>query len=210
MIMKKILLVFVCALFISYQSNAQAGFRIGLKGGLNFANLNVDESAGEAYESRTGYHIGAFATIKVSKLAIQPEIIYSVQGSDYSLEIPSVTNISDVRQDFSYLNIPVIAKLYLIGGLNLQAGPQFGFLLSAKSEDDIIEELTQTDDLKESLKGSDVSIGLGAGWDLPFGLTVDARYNLGLTDVSDRSGAEETRNQVFQVSVGYRLISLGK
>ncbi|MEM8569096.1 MAG: porin family protein [Bacteroidota bacterium] len=208
--MKKILLVFVCALFISFQSNAQAGFRLGLKGGLNFANLNIDEGAGEAYDSRTGYHIGAFATIKLAKLAIQPEIIYSVQGSNYSFEIPGFTSFDDVRQDFSYLNIPVMVKLYLIGGLNLQAGPQFGFLLGAESEDDIIEDLTETDDLKDTLKGSDVSIGLGAGWDLPFGLTVDARYNLGLTDVNDTSVREEARNQVFQLSVGYRLINLGK
>ncbi|TRX59573.1 PorT family protein [Fulvivirga sp. M361] len=200
--MKKLtLLTIVLLVGIVVQSNAQAGFRLGLKGGLNFANIDTDTDA----SSRTGYHVGAFATIKVSKFAIQPELIYSSQGAEFEF-----SGVEDAKSNFNYLNIPVLLKLYLIGGLNLQLGPQFGFLLNAESDNDVLEELAQTSDLKDAYKGSDVSLGIGAGIDLPFGLTADARYNLGLSEIDDNVALASQKNQVFQLSIGYRFISLGK
>src|SRR5262245_27645315 len=52
---------------------AQASVSLGLKAGLNFANVNTS-SISETYNSRTGYHAGAFVNIKLTKLAIVPEI----------------------------------------------------------------------------------------------------------------------------------------
>lgn len=207
--MKKILLLSVfCLTGFIYQANAQAGLRVGIKGGLNFANVDTDISA----DSRTGFHAGAFATIKIAKFAIQPELVYSSQGSELRFE-----GFEKTKSNFNYLNVPVLLKLYLIGGLNLQIGPQFGFLLGANSEDDIAEqainEISNSEDisdLKDAFNGSDVSLGLGAGIDLPFGLTADARYNLGLSEIDDSEALGATRNQVFQISLGYRLINLGK
>ena len=200
--MKKLtLLTIVLLVGIVVQSNAQAGFRLGLKGGLNFANIDTDTDA----SSRTGYHVGAFATIKVSKFAIQPELIYSSQGAEFEF-----SGLEDAKSNFNYLNIPVLLKLYLIGGLNLQLGPQFGFLLNAESDNNVLEEFVETSDLKDAYKGSDVSLGLGAGIDLPFGLTADARYNLGLSEIDDNAALASQKNQVFQLSIGYRFISLGK
>jgi hypothetical protein len=55
---------------------------------------------------------------------------------------------------------------------------------------------------------------VGAGWDLPFGLTIDARYNFGLSDIkvqpSNSTQPIALKNKVLQVSVGYKLIKLGK
>ncbi len=201
--MKRILLLSIfCSVGFIYQSQAQAGFRLGVKGGLNFANVDRDIST----DSRTGFHAGAFATIKLSKLAIQPELIYSAQGADLDFG----GGFGELESRFNYLNIPILLKLYLLAGLNLQLGPQFGFLLSGDQE--FVDEFGEIidGDASDFINGSDVSLGIGAGWDLPFGLTVDARYNLGLSDVNDVSGGDEVRNQVFQVSLGYRLITLGK
>jgi hypothetical protein len=93
-------------------------------------------------------------------------------------------------------------KLYTIAGINLQVGPQFGFLSRAEFDDK---------DIKSSVKNSDVRLALGAGWDLPFGLKIDARYNLGLTKIDDDPARfSNVKNQVFQVSVGYTLFKLGK
>ena len=207
--MKRILLLLIfCSVGFIYQSHAQAGFRLGVKGGLNFANVDTDISA----DSRTGFHAGAFATIKISKLAIQPELIYSSQGAELQFQ-----GFEEARSNFNYLNVPILLKLYLIGGLNLQLGPQFGFLLGANSEDDIAEqainEISNAEDisdLRDAFNGSDVSLGIGAGIDLPFGLTADARYNLGLSEIDDSEALGATRNQVFQLSLGYRLITFGK
>lgn len=173
---------------------AQAQVSVGIKGGLNFANLDVSDIAG-TYDNRTGYHLGAFTQFKFEKFAIQPEIIYSEQGSE--VKDP---NLGNFESNFSYVNIPIILKLYTIGGLNLQAGPQFGFLTSAKWGDESI---------KDELKGSDFSVGLGVGWDAPFGLSLDARYNLGISDVSDVAAAQ-IKNQVWQISAGFKILKFGK
>ncbi len=199
--MKKAILILICSVVFTGFANGQAGFRLGLKGGLNFANLDTDSDL----DSRTGFHAGAFATIKISKIAIQPEMIFSQQGAQFSV------NSFDLESNFSYLNVPVMLKFYLIGGLNVQVGPQFGFLLSGDQETvDIFSGEVTEEDAKDFIKGSDVSVGLGAGWDLPFGLTFDARYNLGISDVNDVESSGEIKNQVFQISVGYRFIELGK
>ncbi len=90
----------------------------------------------------------------------------------------------------------MLIKLYTIAGINLQAGPQFGFLSRAEIDDQ---------NVKDSFKKSDISLALGAGWDLPFGLTVDARYNLGLSKIDDTATADKIKNQVWQISVGDKI-----
>ena len=190
----KSIFLLCAALVVSGSAFSQAQFSVGLKGGLNFANLDVSSLQG-TYESRTGYHLGAFSLIKFAKFGIQPEIIYSEQGA--KVKSP---NTSSLESNFSYVNIPIILKLYTIGGLNLQVGPQFGFLTSAEVDGD---------NVKDQLKSSDFSVGLGVGWDAPFGLSLDARYNLGVSDVSDMAAAE-IKNQVWQISAGFKLFKLGK
>jgi hypothetical protein len=108
--------------------------------------------------------------------------------------------LGNVDFNTSYVTIPVMVKLYLLAGLNIQAGPQFGLL--TKAEYDGV-------DIKDELKGSDISANIGLGWDLPFGLTVDARYNLGLSDISDNPGFGELKSRVIQISVGYKIFKFG-
>lgn len=178
-------------LLMAASAVAQAQFSVGIKGGLNFSNLDVSDIAG-TYDSRTGYHLGAFAQFKFTRFAIQPEFIYSEQGA--KVKDP---NLGNFESNFTYLNIPIMLKLYLGGGLNLQAGPQFGFLTSAKRGGS---------NVKDQLKNSDFSAGLGVGWDSPFGLSLDARYNLGISDVSDEAAAE-IKNQVWQISAGFKILN---
>lgn len=200
--MKKITILLFAILAITTASFAQAQIALGIKGGLNFANIDVSSSSA-AYNSRTGYHAGAFLLIKLSKIGIQPEIIFSRQGTSYK---PVNGTSLDARYD--YVNIPIILKLYTVAGINLQVGPQFGFLAGA-AQDVVINGATVSQDVKSSLKGSDISLALGLGWDLPFGLTIDGRYNLGLSNNND-SGSSNIKNQVIQISAGFKLFKFGK
>ena len=206
--MKKIIITLFFA-SISLYSFSQTQFAIGIKAGPNFASIDTDASAAQNYENRTGWHAGAFLLIRGEKIGFQPEVIFSQQGSEfkYSSSQPSL------EQNFSYVNIPLIFKLYTVAGLNLQVGPQIGFLTSAEREDYASGQsgpITEQD-IKDDMKKVDFSLGLGVGWDLPFGLTLDGRYNWGLTDNDDgattNSGAPigEIKNQVWQISVGYKL-----
>jgi hypothetical protein len=219
MTMKKNNLFVLALVLMGTTAFSQIRFDVGLKGGLNFASVNTGATVAQNYSNRTGYHFGAYAMVKFTKFAIQPEIVFSRQGQTFTT--PSASNL---EASFDYINIPIILKFYLIGGLNLQAGPQFGFLSSAKG--DLINKLNNTQlagqDLSNFVNSSDVSIGAGLGWDFPFGLNVNARYNIGLSDVNKYTGntipgnltsslgTSESKNQVFQFSLGYRLIKLGK
>ena len=204
--MKQVKSIVVIVSFFLLTMGAQAqSISIGLKGGLNFANISVSQSAGENYNNRTGYHFGAFTLIKLSKIGIQPEILFSKQGSTVSI------NGQDFNQNFDYVNIPVILKLYTVAGLNLQIGPQVGFLAGGTTETLDIQANKISGNASDFIKSNDISVALGLGWDLPFGLSVDGRYNLGISDNNKISGSSSTvKNQVIQVSVGYKIFKLGK
>ncbi len=200
--MKKLLTVILVigSLIIAEESFAQAGIRLGVKGGLNFADYKTEFNS----DGSTGYHFGAFATIKATKIAVQPEVLFSTQSAEI--------DFATARQEFksSYVNVPVLVKFYLVQGLNIYAGPQLGFATLQEATD-----LTNNnkEDLKSELRDTDMSAVFGLGVDLPFGLGIEARYNLGLSDISDEydwdintTGNEELKNQVFQVSLSYALI----
>jgi len=200
--MKKINLIILIAglLLASSGAFAQGEFAIGIKGGLNFANINTS-SAQATYDSRTGYNAGAFLLLKFGKIGIQPEVLFSSQGSKVHYNFSN-----SVDQNFSYVNIPVIVKLYTVAGINLQIGPQFGFL----TNDPVVKDPNTNQDISNAYKKSDVSAALGVGWDLPFGLTIDGRYNLGLTKINNAAAVSDTKNQVWQVSLGYKIFKIGK
>jgi hypothetical protein len=200
--MKKIL-VFSFIIASVTTAFSQAQLALGIKGGLNFANIDAS-SVGAAYNSRTGYHGGAFFLVKLSKIGIQPEILFSKQGSSIS------TSGQNLNANYDYINIPVILKLYTVAGINLQVGPQIGFVSSA-NQDKITPNGIQNVDIKSLLKSNDFSVALGLGWDAPFGLTFDGRYNLGVSDNNnDPSTTGTIKNQVIQISLGYKLFKFGK
>ncbi len=45
---------------------------------------------------------------------------------------------------------------------------------------------------------------------MPFGLTIDTRYNLGVSKLNDTSGSGDVKNRVFQVSVGLQALQVWK
>jgi hypothetical protein len=190
------------------QAYSQAEVALGIKAGPNFSTIDTKASAGTNYKNRAGFHGGAFLLIKAAKFGVQPEIIFSQQGSKVEI------NSKDLESNFSYMNIPIILKLYTIAGINIQAGPQFGFVMSGEAPvQQTLGGAATVEDVKERMKKSDFTVALGLGWDLPFGLTIDARYNLGLSKIYDDAPPQQTedaKNQVFQFSLGYKLIKFGK
>jgi hypothetical protein len=204
--MKKLVFLFCCAFLSATMSFGQAEVAIGIKGGLNFANINGDQSLGSTYNSRTGYHFGAFTLFKFGKVGIQPEVLFSKQGTKYTV------NTGNVDANFNYINIPVLLKLYAVGGLNLQVGPQIGFVTGGDVKSTLSNGTSSTQNAKDLVNGSDWSVAMGLGWDIPFGLSLAARYNLGVSsnNINYYGSTSTFKNQVFQVSVGFNLIKIGK
>ncbi len=190
--------IFYLALLTSGLLNAQ-DVAFGLKGGLNLANLDVKDPEG-SYNSRTGYHAGVFLRGKFSKIAIQPELLLFTQGTD-----ATNTTFGEYKDSFTYLSVPLMLKYYPVLGLNIQVGPQFGFLLDGERKYEGVLGQGSTD-IKDYYDNSDVSVSVGAGWDFKFGLSLDARYNLGVKDINNAAAGEEAKSKVFLVSLGWNFL----
>ena len=181
-------------IFVSIIAFSQASVSIGLKGGLNRSGGFSDV---DNLNSINSYHVGVYGLIKISKIGIQPEILFSKQGA----ELSSANNF--VREvDLSYVTVPVMIKFYLPLGINIQAGPQFGFLVN-----DIITDDT-TVALEENFKKTDINGAVGLGWDLPFGLQISGRYLIGLSDIAT-SPDYDFRSSTLQIAIGYSFFKLG-
>lgn len=184
--MKKILLAAVMFIATSAAVNAQF-VQIGVKAGVNFANqtggsdfngISVDK------EGITSYHAGLVAELKLlEKFSIQPELLYTTQGATYK------NAISEFKNEMGYIAIPVMAKIYMTKSLSLELGPQASFLVSNKKEFDAADPKT-----------FDFSLNAGLGLKVVGGLFVQARYGIGLTEISKEA---DFKNSVFQLSAGY-------
>ena len=186
--MKKIS-IFVLALVASATLFAQ-GPKYGIKAGLNLSRLTGPVDT----DWRPGFHAGFLSHIHVTPaFSLQPEVVYSSQGAKY----PYNEN-QDLKRKLDYINIPVLLQYNFDNGFRLQGGPQIGFLVSAKDKVGDVTLNSSTDPYKTI----DFSIPLGISYLSYSGLGVDARYNLGITNVIDGSPAN-VRNSVIQLGVFY-------
>lgn len=166
---------------------------IGIKAGLNL--YNIKNSNDSKYDMKPGLHAGLLGHIHVNKnFAIQPELLFSAQGAKYK------TSGVDTKLNLNYLNVPIMLQYMFDNGFRLEAGPQLGLLLTAKADDG-----TTKTDIKSDLKPVDLGLGFGIGYiHVPSGFGVDARYNLGLSNINDNdNNGVKSFNRGFQVGVFY-------
>ena len=101
-----------------------------------------------------------------------------------------------------------MAKYYIIEGLSVEAGPQFGILVSAKNEYEesgFRGEISGEEDVKEFYNTLDIGFGLGTSYRLNNGVFFSARYVIGFTDILDNGSVDsyKQRNSVIQLSAGF-------
>jgi hypothetical protein len=168
----------IIALLFTLQFNYAQSIDFGPKLGANFATFGDLSS----FDNEIGFVGGAFFGLKFSKIGIQTEVLYSQQGEDFGFD----------QFNLDYINIPIAIKIYVLGSLNLQLGPQFGFLINDNIIDDVVESIE-----KESF---DLNAFGGLGLDLPLNLNVDARY---IFDISDNFTASGFGNGFFSLAVGF-------
>lgn len=194
--MKKILLF----IFVTGMANASiAQVQFGVKAGLNRASLNYSGSAVNDLGVKYDFNAGIFSSIPLfNNFYLQPELMYSGQGSGFTDSIPADAN-------YNYLNLPVLFKYQHSSGLFAETGPQIGFLLSAKLKSD-----GQTIDNKNYTQSTDFSWVLGIGYKLSeINLGIDLRYNYGLTNTIKANAAAGTaKNSVFQIDLCYQFKNL--
>ncbi len=210
--MKKTIII-LCTLFLSASAIAQdQKVKLGIKAGLNLATLTFDESELDS-SSKAGFTAGAMVEIPMTKkFSLQPEIMYSQQGTKTSFSDSDVTNSNyESTIKLNYLNIPVMLKYYVIEGLSVQAGPQIGILLKAnnKYKDNFLGYDNQESfDLKEYSSGIDTSVNVGLGYQFKDKFYTDLRYNISYSNVFKDGDTNhfidnDMKNRVLQITIGY-------
>lgn len=163
--------------------------RFGVKAGLNISTISNSD-----LNSKAGFYGGVFANIPVAQdFSVQPEVLYSGMGGKYK-------GNSDVKLNTDYIAVPVMLQYNLIPNLYVEAGPQFGFLVSAKGKSN-----GASVDVKDNLKTFDFGIGLGAGYYFTQNIGVNLRYTAGLSDVPKNNNGDAARNGVFQIGLAYKF-----
>lgn len=199
-LMKNILKVsLICALLSGSSMVFAQETAFGLKAGVNLSSLTIDDPEA-SYDSRTGFHAGLFLRGKFGKVGIQPELLFYTQQTDVRN-----TLFGKAQDSFTYLTIPIMVKFYPVGGLNLQVGPQFGFLIDGERRYETLG-FSGSKDIKDHYKSSDASVSLGAGYDFGFGLGMDFRYNLGVKDINNAVDGEAVKSRVFLISLGWNFL----
>lgn len=199
-------MILAAALMIA-ASGARAQSNVGSwsiqpKAGLNIATMTDSDGA----DPRFGLDAGAEAEYQVSeRVSLSTGLLYSQQGIKDSPEGVSET----IKMD--YLNVPLLANVYVAKGLALKAGIQPGFLLNDKVElksngakvEVGLEESFRAAGLKADVKSFVLSIPVGVSYEFS-SVVLDARYNLGISKAASAEG-ESTKHNVFQFTVGYKF-----
>ena len=173
----------------SFAQQAVGTFTIQPKVGLNLANLTNGEA-----DIRTGVAAGVEFEYQVSDIfSLSAGALYSMQGCKNTIQDVDVTTKLD------YINVPILANVYVVKGLAVKLGLQPGFNVSHKLSVDKGSTSGSTD--IPGVKSVDLSIPVGLSYEYS-NFVFDARYNFGVTKVADDA---DSKNSVFQFTLGYKF-----
>jgi len=190
-------------------NNDDQGIGIGIKAGLNYANITNASSINSS--NQTGFLIGMFFSPRSKSIfSSRTELIYSRQGYNYASN--SVTG----SVNLDYILLPQMMAINITKFLQVQLGMQIAFLVNAKA-----------DSSSNSSKGSYSSVldycnkfdyGATGGVEVhPFkGTLIGARYNISFGDLYQNPAAYtgeqpafvptvNVKNNVLQIFAGYKF-----
>jgi len=185
----------------------------GIKAGISYSQVTNDNIGDSDHK------LGVVAGVSVSYdllpgLALQPELLYVQQGGRWDINVVeggSIVSNAELTWKLNYLQLPVLARvnLPLLGAFlpTLIAGPALSVKTSSTYEIEDGDSLVSSGDV-DDLASTDLSLILGVGFKVgagPAGIVVDARYNLGSTNLNDSDGDATINNRGFQVLAGFQF-----
>lgn len=196
-------IVFASALTANAQNEADnktdMSPSFGVKGGVNFATVTGDDF--DSPDMRTSFHVGAVVEFPLADMfSLQAEGVYSSKGFKSDIDGGIIGGDGDIEYQLDYIDVPVLAKIYLTKGLSIEAGPQFSFLVNEEIDSDATDDGGdfETDEAKDF----DFGIAGGLTFQTDMGLFATGRYVYGMTDIIEDA---DVHNSVFQISLGYKF-----
>ncbi len=226
--MKRILIA-AALLFTANVAMCQI-FALGIKGGLNSTKLKMKDVVqplkdANGNETRTtitmeeaasdlGFHVGGFARINALVMFVQPEIYYTNMSSHIKISTEDIlsstrngeSETADVKNH--RIDIPVIVGAKF-GPARLGLGPVASFNLKSKTKvsDQMKEQIGSG--LDGAKNTATFAMQIGAGLDILKKLTLDLRYEFGLSKLGDevtvgkQSFKTDQRANSFIASIGW-------
>ena len=204
--MKNLINFFSAVLLVFFAFNLSG--QVGIRAGVNLSNLSIDPVDDDfSPETKLGFGVGVFYILKSGdNFTIQPELNFIQHGSKFDQEAEATLSLN-------YLQLPVMVKIGF-GDMDatnffVQGGPYLGFgigkaKIKACENGDCEEEELEYGDGEGEIKNPDFGLQLGAGVNLNSKIFLDARYILGLTDLSSDNDVS-LKHTGINISVGYRF-----
>lgn len=208
--MKKLPLTLLAVLCAASLSPAAGRLTFGVKAGMIGANMLTADTEVQ-WSAKWGITGGAFVCFSLSDMfAIQPEVLYSPKGAQYSLTDGTTTLTATVVAP--YIDVPLLLKFFLPTGSSegvrpvVFAGPYIAFKAGAgKIKTDIVYsgQHDASEDTLTNLKSTDFGFVLGAGAEFPLDtmkITLDVRWGTSLSTISTEG--DDTKNKVWTFLLG--------
>ncbi|MBP1163690.1 hypothetical protein JOE44_000574 [Chryseobacterium sp. PvR013] len=217
--MKKLLLMAAVAV-MGISANAQE-FRFGPKAGFAMSTIKLDDKQddldGRKMSAKYTFYIGGMAEYKFNdNFAVQGEVLYSPLGAKEKIDGVNAGGMyfgESTKITFGTLLIPVSAKYFITEGFSLAAGVNVGLILTAKQKTVIGSDFLDVEvegeggdvDIKKDIKSLNLAPFLGVEYMLENGLFFDARYSLGVSNLSNDNSGGSVKNSFAQVGVGFKF-----
>lgn len=176
----------------TFAQHEVGSFTLQPKVGMNITNITNGNS--DARVDFTGGLEGEYQVTDIFSLSAG--VMYSRQGykgKDYTENVLG-HEVSYKAADWkpSYINVPILANVYMVKGLAVKLGVQPGFMVDKDEAKDV--------------NTFDLSIPVGLSYEYS-NFVLDARYNWGVTKINkhDYSNGKDNRNSVFQITLGYKF-----
>ncbi len=194
--MKKILTVVIALITIT---TASAQLKSGVRAGYAMSSVK-GEIAGKDLKNdiRSTYYVGFFSEYRATEsIAVQAELMYSPAGTKNSVKVAG----QEVKTTSNYgtLSVPLLVKYYVSPNFSLNVGPSFGFNIYKKGSFNGGKSF----DLKD-VKTFNFAGLLGLEYTLDSGLFFDARYSMGVTNISGLKGVT-VKNNLLTFGLGYKF-----
>ena len=187
-------LVITTALALGLASQASAQVEVGVKAGLTFATIS-ENNLSPNFESKTGFAAGVhFGFPLGTNFMLQPELLITQQGAGIAIPGGDEGEIT-----LNYLQVPLNLRINFGSGSVrpfILGGPYAAFRLSCEI-DDLFD-----DDCDNDISSTDWGLDFGGGI-LFSKFFLEARYALGLKDVSDLEEGFYSKQRVFMVMIGF-------
>ncbi|MGH1517394.1 porin family protein [Chryseobacterium sp. JK1] len=220
--MKKLLLVAAVAV-MGISANAQE-FRFGPKAGFAMSTIKLDDKQddlkGRKMDPKYTFYVGGMAEYKLNdNFAIQGEVLYSPLGANEKIDGVNAGGLfvgEKTKVTFGTILVPVSAKYFITEGFSVAAGLNVGIILTAKQKTVIGSDLFDVEfeaedsdykdgDIKKSIKTLNLAPFLGVEYALENGLFFDARYSLGISNLSNDNSGGSIKNSFAQIGVGFKF-----